>query len=440
MLTAAQAQGTFSNEFRFLRADETWLTLYEQGMLIRDAAGSPVRLVGITTDITRRKQMEETLRQSEANMRASEERALRLAEQAQLNLQMLETVIDSMKEGVMLCDMQGELVRANPAAVEMHGFASEDKMLRQINESLEMFELHGPDGQPIHSDEWPLARTVREGSVINKELHVRRTDTGKSWIGLYSATTVRNRQGKVLLILKTAVDITQIRNAEQQRRELDMMLKVQHLLVAQREQERLQIARDLHDGPIQDLISLRFTIQSALAMTGDKDLTEILNGVQDEAQKLVTALRGVCNELRPPVLSKFGLAKAILAHTEELQGRSGAPRIELALDDDSGRLTNEARLSLYRIYQESLNNILRHANAEHASVRLQMMPDHLLLDIQDDGAGFDLPADWLLLAQQGHLGLVGIKERTEAIGGSVEITSAPGRGTRVLVILPLGHG
>lgn len=439
ILASAQARGgAFSSEFRFQRADGEWINLYDQGMVITDAAGRPARLVGITTDITRRKQMEETLRRSEASTRASEERARRLAEEARLNLQMLETVIDTMKEAVMLSDMQGSLTRANPAAVALHGFNSEAEMQRLMPRAEDLFEMSAPDGRPLPPEQWPLACAIRGETVINRELRVRRKVTGAAWTGLFSAYPVRDEHGAGLFILTTIIDITQMREAEQQRREMDALVKVQHLLVAQREQERLQIARDLHDGPIQDLIGLSFAIRSAAVLAPDGELAGMLKEMQEQALKLVSDLRGVCNELRPPLLSKFGLTKAIQALVEEQQGRAGAPQFSLALDDDRGALTDDARLTLYRICQESLNNIMRHAGAKNASVRLNIEPDRLLLDIQDDGQGFTPPNDWLSLAQRGHLGLVGIKERAEAAGGSVEITAAPGQGTRVLVRLPRG--
>ena len=368
-------------------------------------------------------------------LRQNEMRAQRLAEEAHINLQKLETIIDSMSEGVMLSDPSGTIVRINPAAVALHGYGSEEEMKRSIGEIFTLFETRTPDGQRVSLEEWSLSRALKGETVINFEAEVLRSDTGRSWIGLYSSIPIRDARGEIILVLTTITNITQVRQAEKHQREMDTRLEVQRMLVEQREQERLQIARDLHDGPIQELIGLMFTLQTARRAAGSEELPELLIGASQEAEKLVSELRGVCNNLRPPMLEKFGLAKAIQAHIDDLLARRSPIEFRLDLDNDQDVLDHESRLAFYRIYQESLNNILRHAHASRIDVRLEIAPTRVVLVIEDNGSGFMLPNDLLSLAREGHLGLVGIKERADAIGAALQITSAPGAGTRIQVML-----
>lgn len=366
-------------------------------------------------------------------LRASEERAHQMADFAQSALNRLETVIDSMGEAVILTENE-VYNRINPAAVSLFGFGSEEEMKKTLDRFGEIFEAVTPDGIAVPYTNWPHARAARGETVVNFEMLLHRKDTGRSWVGLYSAIPIRGPQGEVAFVLETITDITPIRQAEQKRGELDTQLQLQHFLVEQREQERLQIARNLHDGPIQSLIGVIFSLQSVEAITEDESLLRILSSIRGDAQRLVAEMRGVCNELRPPMLDTFGLSKAIRSHAEELRKRNPGLQLSLELEEVT-QINDEVRLALYRIFQEILNNIIRHASATEVSIRLAVEAQHIVLRVQDNGVGFELPGDWLSLARQGHLGLVGIKERVDAIGAALEIISSPDSGTMVQVTL-----
>ena len=253
---------------------------------------------------------------------------------------------------------------------------------------------------------------------------------------LVTVEPLHDAEGRLLGLTGSALDMTVQRRLEARHQVNTSQMEVQRRLLTQRETERVQIARDLHDGPIQDLIGLRFSIQSVREACADPALRERMNEISHAAQALVDDLRGVCNELRPPTLMKFGLSKAIQAHAKEFQRKNSAPVLTLELDADNGLLSDVARLTLYRIYQESLNNILRHARARQVEVRLVIQADEIVLEVWDDGVGLVVQTDWVELARQGHLGLVGMKERAEAAGGKLEVTSTPGQGTRVRVRCP----
>ena len=111
--------------------------------------------------------------------------------------------------------------------------------------------------------------------------------------------------------------------------------------------------------------------------------------------------------------------------------------IELDLAHDGLKLSEQNRIMLYRIYQEAFNNILRHAQASRVCVRFCLDENQAILEVQDNGVGFELPNRWVKLARQGHLGLVGAMERAKEGGGSLDVTSSPGQGTLIRAVIPL---
>jgi signal transduction histidine kinase len=158
--------------------------------------------------------------------------------------------------------------------------------------------------------------------------------------------------------------------------------------------------------------------------------------VQTTLQHVIGTLRAICGELRPPALAPFGLERAIRSYAEQYQ--SAHPEIDVQLDlaCDNQALPERVRLALFRICQEALNNVAQHAQARSVLIRFTFDAEQAVLQIEDDGAGFVVPARWLELARRGHLGILGAAERAEAIGGQLEVVSAVGAGTVVRVGIP----
>jgi PAS domain S-box-containing protein len=248
---------------------------------------------------------------------------------------------------------------------------------------------------------------------------------------------LRDEFDRVIGLAGAALDITDQRRLEARQIEYATQMEVQRRLLEHREMERQQIARDLHDGPIQSTIALMFSLQAAVESEQEIEIKNILSSASDEAQNLVSELRIVCNDLRPPTVVQFGLAKSIRSHITEYQQRIPHIRFWLDLAEDGKRIPDSARLALFRIYQQSLINVIRHADAKEVRIGLAMSQDSVTLEISDDGKGFALPEDWVDLARRNHFGLVGIKERAEAIGGKIAVRSSPGKGTTVRVEAPL---
>ena len=197
------------------------------------------------------------------------------------------------------------------------------------------------------------------------------------------------------------------------------------------------IAQDLHDGPLQELSGLTFYLTDIEQNAPDEATSQQAQAVHVSLVHLIHELRSYLSELRPPVLAPFGLEKAIRSYAAQFQQKHPELHLHLKLDPDQQRLNEETRLALFRIYQETLNNIIKHAGAREVHVRLSVKSQEIEFEIEDNGKGFLVPQEWVSLARQGHLGLVGIRERAESIGGQMQIWSRPGEGTRIQVRAPI---
>ena len=201
-----------------------------------------------------------------------------------------------------------------------------------------------------------------------------------------------------------------------------------------REAERSRLAREIHDGPLQDIHALRLL---SGAQTGDM--------IGDEAGRIARELRAIAEGLRPPALGRFGLAAALSAHANRVKERYRAVSVGLDLDEDGkDALPDVVRSSLFRIAQEAITNAIEHGTATAVLVRFKLPDDpsgEILLEILDNGSGLpwsgDQP-DFSELADDGHFGLVGMHERVAAIGGRFSLRSdgLDGRGAHVRVTLP----
>lgn len=234
--------------------------------------------------------------------------------------------------------------------------------------------------------------------------------------------------------------IAVVRDITQQKRIQAELAEVQHRLMDNQEGDRLMIAQELHDGSIQELFSLTFQLaemESDLVESGAVEMGEKMNAISQNIQKVIHGLRNLSRDLRPPALAPFGLEQAIYSHIERFQEIHPDLIIHTNLTPDGQLLEERLRLVLYRIYQNAVSNVARHAEARQLWVRLDFNEEELILDIKDDGKGFEVPERWVEWARAGHLGLVGTQERVEAIGGKLKVISKPGKGTLVRVTVPL---
>lgn len=214
------------------------------------------------------------------------------------------------------------------------------------------------------------------------------------------------------------------------------LAEVQRLLIDRTEAERRELARDLHDGPMQELYALTYQLEGLQADYEAGEGQQAVAGMKEKLLQVIQSLRMISGELRPPALAPYGLEKAIRSHAESLMQTHPDLSIRLQLDPDRQTLPEPVRMALYRIYQTAITNVIRHAAASEADVRLILEENQIRLEVQDNGCGFKLPHRWIELARQNHLGLVGALERAEAAGGTLKVESAPAKGTLIRVIVP----
>jgi signal transduction histidine kinase len=231
--------------------------------------------------------------------------------------------------------------------------------------------------------------------------------------------------GNVLLIETLRAQLGEIRASS------EALTQAQRRLLHSREEERARLARDLHDGPLQALIGLNLQLGLQLPQTKDP---AALNEMRAEIRNLLNDLREVCSKLRPPILDTLGLTAGIRSLAEEWSAKNRvAVCLNLPPNAALRTLPGDVAVNLYRVAQEALSNIARHAQAERADIQLAGEEDGLSMTIADDGQGFTMPGDIGDLTTQGHFGLVGLRERVNLIGGSLDLHSSPGQGTRIRV-------
>lgn len=242
---------------------------------------------------------------------------------------------------------------------------------------------------------------------------------------------------------------------EQLRDELEI---THHRLLFSREEERKRLARELHDRLLQTFLGLNMDVDALFDLARTPQQMMHLMALEKGIRALASETRQICSELRPPALGIAGLAATIRSYTEQwaeqhpdvrviggfsdpVADRSQAPRtIKLDLARDRKRLPDEIEITLFRVYQEALANISRHAEARNVWVTERLTDDLIELVIGDDGGGFTLPARLDEMARLGHFGLLGIRERIAAVGGKARITSEPSQGTEIRVTVPLEKG
>jgi two-component system sensor histidine kinase DegS len=204
------------------------------------------------------------------------------------------------------------------------------------------------------------------------------------------------------------------------------------------EAERARLARDLHDGPIQELIALGQRAEMAQRLIERGEVERAFTHLEDLRSgglETVEELRRLIAALRPTYLEDLGFLPALEMLVRQANDRTSA-QVRLERRGDVHRLAPEIELATVRIAQEALNNALQHAQASIIVVQVHCDTDGLVLSVKDDGVGFDLPSRPDILTRAGHFGLVGMQERASQMGGILQIRTALGEGTEVTVRLP----
>jgi hypothetical protein len=366
----------------------------------------------------------------------------------------LRTTLDSLSDAVIATDAAGCVCYLNHTAAALTGWTQAEALGRAIEE---VYEVRTPEGQGAPVDTCLLRKALAQAEPVAKERSRLRRRGGAEVVVEDSASPVI-LDGQILGAVMISCDISERIAAEEQqdRQHLRMREQVRcataalgdtraelqalsrHLMTAQ-EEERRWVARELHDdlGQQTALLSLELSRLQALLPPGSKEAQEVMEALRARSSAIATGLRSVSHRLHPAALEDLGLLQALRMLIEEHR-RCGD---EICFIEPGSEplppLVKETKVALYRIAQEALRNARKHA--PQAPVRLTLgtalsaCPDELYLSIEDAGPGFDLRR----VRTSGGLGLLSIQERARAIGGRLEIDSAPGDGTRIEVLVPL---
>jgi PAS domain S-box-containing protein len=320
--------------------------------------------------------------------------------------------------GIFLLDLRGNIKAVNRRGCMIYGYTGE-----------EMLELNVQDIVPRRiAGNYPrLVEDLRKKKYIFAESEGKRKN--RKLFPLELSINLFRWEGKdsVQVLVQDITNRKEAEAAEQLRRLSEKLIKYQ-------EEERKHIARELHDHIGQDLAAIKISLQML-----EKEYPEMEDGLWDEIEEVVRIadntiadVRRISATLRPESLDRMGLVPALEHQIEYLSGR-GDTKLTFHSRDFKVRLAPEDEIAIYRIVQEGITNILKHAQAGNARVRISRKGKNIHLSIRDDGVGFTPGWEKATMG----LGLVGIKERVKGLGGEFAIKSKGGKGAELLITIPM---
>jgi PAS domain S-box-containing protein len=397
---ALQAIQPYNLDYRIVLSDGSERVMHTQAEVVIDDAGRPVKLVGTMQDITERKRIEEQLRASEERFKAQYE-----------GIPMPTYTWQWVGDDFVLIDYNRE------AEVITKGV-----IVNLLGSSMNEMYRDGPD---IRADFW---RCLQEKVTIQREMSYRLRSTGD--LKEFSVHYVFVPPDLVMIHTE---DITERRRAEETIQQYTRQLQaLSQRLIEVQEAEQRHLARELHDEIGQSLTGLK------LILTPDETLSvKKARAKLDKALALVNELtsqvRQLSLELQPGILDDLGLLPALLRHFERYTAQTN---IQIAFKHSGleRRFSSKTEITAYRLVQEALTNVARHAEVSQATVQLWADQEVLIVQVEDQGVGFDQETGFTSAASSG---LFGMQERVNLIGGQLLIESAPGAGTRLVAELPL---
>jgi len=389
-------------EYRIMhRGDGRVLWIASRGRLSLKPSGEPDRLMGVSVDISERKLAEEAFRASEARLAAGADLA---------GLAFYEADFDA---GVMYLDDRMRDLCGIPPGQE-DGFQALKFWIEHLH----------PDDRGRMLD---LRQQMQDGRLerISTEYRYLHPARGETWIHHLAGVAARDATGRALRTYGVLRDISERKRVEDELRDLSRRLIGAH------EEERALLARELHDDLTQRVAVLAIEAGRAELADSDGPQATAMRSVREGLVSLSEDIHTLAYQLHPSVLDELGLAEALRAECER-QGRRGRIELSLKLDPLPTEVGREVALCLFRVAQEALNNVARHAGAREATVTLRQMDGGLLLAVRDDGVGFDSENS----EKRRSLGLASMRERARLVNGTLDIESAPGQGASVVAWVP----
>jgi PAS domain S-box-containing protein len=407
ILQIALQQGKFGGEGWRVRKDGVLFWANTLLSPIKDEKGDLLGFTKVVRDYTGQRVAEQAIQESEKRFRS---------------------IFEFGAMGLALLDLGGNFLLANPSLQTMFGF-QEQELLAHSLKSL-AYPLDSSSLMKIFA-----GITAGQESLFRRESRFQRKDGQIVWVSL-TFSLVRDADDAPAFIIGMFEDITYRKQMEAELR------AVKRQLIVSEEKQRQYLAQELHDDPMQELYGILFQLESLDVETVagsalQNELQTQLMLAKDSTEKVIQKLRVICGQLRPNSLAPFGLEGAIREHIDRFKEEHPTLKVQLELAYDGQLLSEEVRISLFRIYQQALGNVIRHAQASSVIVRFYYDDQNASLEVEDDGLGFDVPDSLLTLARQDHLGIAGAAERAELLGGRLTVHSSSGKGTLVHVTIPL---
>jgi PAS domain S-box-containing protein len=388
-------------EYSFFKKDGTRFPAELSSALVRDAVGKPVGIVSVLRDISERKAADQALRQSERRFRSYFEQGLL---------------------GMAISDGEMRWTEVNDHFCDILGYSKEEVLQRKISDF-----VHPDDLEAFHRSYQRLISGGSDHYTVDRRY--LRKDGKVVYLNIF-VKVFRSADGNLDHFLALLDDVTDRRQAEEALKREHRTLKY---LLQSSDHERQTIAYEIHDGLAQYLAGaiMQFDVYkhqqekkpNEAARAYEAAVTLLRQG-HGEARRLIAGIRH-------PVLDEAGVVEAV-AHLINEQNREKGPKIEFRSVVDFSRLVPLLENAIYRILQEGMTNACKHSESSRVRVSLLQQKDHLRIEIRDWGIGFDVKH-----VKEGSYGLAGIRERARLLGGEFHLRSAAGKGTRIVVELPL---
>jgi PAS domain S-box-containing protein len=407
------ARDPFEIDFRITRPDGSIRWIRDRGFPIRDQSGQVYRIAGIASDITERKLAEDALRESEERFRE---------------------LTGNIREVFWITTADfGRQIYISPGFENLTGHPPE---------TLYPGDGHKPFLHFIHPDDLPLLREVTNDpdQEFDIEYRVIHANGSVRWVR-DRGFPIRNQSGQIYRFGGVAEDITARKEAEDRLKATTEQLRaLSASLQSAREKEATRIARQIHDDLGGILTGLRWELESLEKMIHDpgdswhkkvvmQNKLVAMIGLTDTTLNVV---RRIASDLRPSILDDLGLVEAIEWQTQQFQARTGI-RCCCECSLQTIGLPDQQATAVFRIVQEALTNILRHAQASQVGVAVREEDGALVLTVADNGRGITQSE----IFSRDSLGMLGMRERAHLIGGSVDIVGVPGTGTTLHLRVPL---
>lgn len=354
---------------------------------------------------------------AEITERLSAKQALAVSEER------FRSIFEYLTVGIKVLNLEGRILQTNYAFQSMIGYTEEELVGNYFYKFLHPQDVHRATS--LFQDVKALGT-----SSFRFEHRALHKDQSIVWVKTIFTIIKKGTEDPTPVFVVGIVE-----NVTEQKRIEAEMAELNSRLQSSMELERLRLAQELHDSPMQSLYSAIYQIEE-LRNTAGPELKESLAEVKQHIQGVLQDLRATAKELRPPTIFNFGLENAIRSHANDMAEKHPNLSIHLSLAHDRQMLPEKVRLALFRIFQQSLANVIRHAKATEVHVRFSFDAEEAHLEITDNGKGFEVPANWIDFVRRGHYGLAGAAERANALGGVFKVQSNPGNSTTIQVILP----